>query len=156
MTSSLEVRTAWEEKIWSNTSVKAMTTRAFLHDVSVDSSFNMAQLYYAPSGKMPTINFFLCLIKRSHEPQIMGNTRYTFEVRVEYYLQQEESSSNTYNTLVDRLETVDDLVRTQLTGSWNDTVDFYNGGTPQDISVAIIDNKSCWKGGFVYLGIKTV
>lgn len=155
MLTSQGVRTAWKAAIWDNKAVKAMTNKAFLHDVSVDSAFNVAELYYGAPGKYPTINFFLCLVTRRHEPQIMGNTRYTFEVVVQYYLQQEENSSSTYNTLVDRLETVDDLVRTELTGTWNDTVDYYNGGVPEGISVVTIDNKACWKGGFRYLGIKT-
>lgn len=156
MTSSAAVRDAWQEKIWGNKAIGAMTTKCFMHDVNVDSAFNMAELYYGAPGKMPTINFFLCLVSRTHEPLIMGNTRYTFRVEVQYYLQQEESSSNTYNTLIDRLEKVDDLVRTELTGNWNNTVDFYNGGIPQDISVATLDNKACWRGGFVYTGTKTV
>jgi hypothetical protein len=156
MASSEDVRNAWQDNIWTNKTVKAMTSKSFLYDVSVDSAFNMADLYYGEPGKYPTINFFLCLVSRQHEPIIMGNTRYTFQVRVQYYLQQEESSSNTYNTLVDRLEAVDDLVRTSLGGSWDGTVDYYNGGVPQDISVVTIDNKACWRGGFTYLGIKTV
>lgn len=156
MSTSEDVRNAWQDKIWSHKDVKVMTSKAFLYDVSVDSAFNMSDLYYGASGKYPTINFFLCLVTRQHEPQIMGNTRYTFQVRVQYYIQQEESSSNTYNTLVDRLEAVDELVRTELTGNWGGTVDFYNGGTPQDISVVTIDNKACWRGGFTYLGTKTI
>ena len=156
MSSSADVRSAWKEKIWDHKSIQAMTKNAFLYNISVDSSFDMAKLYYAQPGKVPTINFFLCLITRRHEPLIMGNTRYTFEVRVEYYLQQEENSSNTYNTLVDRLEVVDDLVRSSLTGNWNNTVDYYTGGVPQGISVETIENKACWRGGFIYTGIKTV
>jgi hypothetical protein len=156
MPASSDVRAAWQDKVWGHKTVTTMTPKIYLYDVSVDSAFNMAELYYGAPGKYPTINFFLCLVTRQHEPQIMGNTRYTFQVRVQYYLQQEESSSNTYNTLVDRLETVDDLVRTQLTGDWDGTVDFYNGGIPQDISVVTIDNKACWRGGFIYTGTKTV
>lgn len=153
---SSDVRNAWEDKIWSHVSVKNITSRIYLHDVNVDSAFNMADLYYGTPNSLPTINFFLCLVTRQQEPQIMGNTRYTFQVRVEYYLQQEETSSNTYNMLIDRLEIVDDLVRTELTGTWDDTVDFYDGGTTQEVSVVTIDNKACWKGGFVYVGTKTV
>jgi hypothetical protein len=156
MSTSKDVREAWSDKVWVHKDVQGMTSRVFLYDVSVDSAFNVAELYYGASGRMPSINFFLCLVRRQHEPLIMGNTRYTFQVQVQYYLQQEESSSNTYNTLVDRLETVDTLVRTELTGSWDNTVDFYNGGTPQDISVVTIDDKACWRGGFTYLGTKTV
>jgi hypothetical protein len=156
MPSSSEVRTAWDEKVLSHKKVTSITSRRFLYDVSVDSAFNMAELYYGAPGQMPSINFFLCLITRQHQPQIMGNTRYTFQVRLEYYLQQEESSSNTYNTLVDRLETVDDLVRSELTGDWDGTIDFYDGGVPQEISVVTIDDKACWRGGFTYVGTKTV
>ena len=156
MSTSEDVRNAWKDKVWEHKSVQAMTSRVFLYDVSVDSTFDVGNLYHATPGKYPTINFFLCLVRRQHEPLIMGNTRYTFQVQVQYYLQQEESSSNTYNTLVDRLETVDSLVRAELTGNWDNTVDFYNGGVPQDISVVTIDDKACWRGGFTYLGTKTV
>lgn len=156
MNTSEDVRSAWKDKVWEHKSVQAMTSRVFLYDVSVDSTFDVGNLYHATPGKYPTINFFLCLVRRQHEPLIMGNTRYTFQVQVQYYLQQEESSSNTYNTLVDRLETVDSLVRAELTGNWDNTVDFYNGGVPQDISVVTIDDKACWRGGFTYLGTKTV
>lgn len=155
MSTSEVVRAAWQDKIWQHKDVRAMTSRTFLYDVSVDSAFDVANLYYGAPGKYPTINFFLCLVRRQHEPQIMGNTRYTFQVQVQYYLQQEENSSSTYNILADRLETVDDLIRTELTGTWDNTVDYYNGGVPNDISVVTIDNKACWKGGFTYLGIKT-
>ena len=86
MSSSEDVRTVWQDKIWTHEDVKAMTSKAFLYDVSVDSAFNMAELYYAPPGKYPTINFFLCLVNRQHEPQIMGNTRYTFQVRVQFLI----------------------------------------------------------------------
>lgn len=156
MNTSEDVRNAWQDKVWEHKDVKAMTSRVFLYDVSIDSAFDVGNLYHGTPGRYPTINFFLCLVRRQHEPLIMGNTRYTFQVQVQYYLQQEESSSNTYNTLVDRLETVDSLVRTELTGNWDDTVDFYNGGVPQDISVVTIDDKACWRGGFTYLGTKTV
>jgi hypothetical protein len=156
MSTSEDVRNAWQDKVWEHKDVKAMTSKIFLYDVSIDSAFDVANLYYGPPGKYPTINFFLCLVRRQHEPLIMGNTRYTFEVIVQYYLQQEENSSSTYNTLADRLEKVDDLVRTQLTGTWDDTIDFYNGGVPENISVATIDNKACWRGGFTYLGTKTI
>lgn len=155
-TLSSEIRDIWNERIWKNDALKLMTSQIFLYDINNDSQFNVANLYYAEPFQPPTINFFLCLVAREQRPLIMGNIRYTFRVRVEYYLQHEEVSSSTYNTLIDRLETIDDLVRTELTGTWGNTVDFYDGGTALDISVVSIDNKACWKGGFVYLGTKTV
>jgi hypothetical protein len=153
---SADVRAAWKTSVWDSATIQAFTKKIYLYDVSVDSAFNVAELYYGSQSAVPTINFFLCLVTRRQEPQIMNNTRYTFRVEVQYYLQQEEISSSTYNTLVDRLEAVDDLVRTGLTGTWSDTVDYYDGGTPQGIQVVTIDNKACWRGGFVYVGTKTV
>lgn len=155
MSSSSDVRSAWQTKVWDNSSVLEMTEKIYLYDVTVDSSFNVANLYYAPPSQMPKINFFLCNINRRQQPQIMGNILYTFQVSVQYYLQQEDVSSNTYNTLIDRLETVDDLVRTSLTGTWNSTVDYYEGGTPQPVTVVTIDDKKCWRGEIIYLGTKT-
>lgn len=155
-THSNEIRDIWQQRVWNNDALSLMTSQIFLYDINADSQFNVANLYYAEPFQPPTINFFLCLVQRQQEPLMMGNIRYTFRVRVEYYLQHEEISSSTYNTLIDRLETIDDLVRTELTGTWGDTVDFYDGGTPTDISVVSIDNKACWKGGFVYVGTKTV
>jgi len=155
MSTSSSVRDAWQSKVWQNSTVLAMTSKIFLYDVTVDSSFNVAELYYAEPSEMPKVNFFLCLTNRRQQPQIMGNILYTFEVRVQYYLQQEDVSSTTYNTLIDRMEAVDDLVRTSLTGTWNSTVDYYNGGTPQAISVVTIDDKKCWRGEIIYIGTKT-
>jgi hypothetical protein len=155
VSSSSDVRTAWESKIWLTSTVKDMTKKVFPYDVTVDSAFDVAELYYAEPSEIPKINFFLSLVTRRQAPQIMGNIRYTFQVNVQYYLQQEDISSSTYNTLVDRLETVDDLVRTSLTGTWNGTVDYYDGGTPQPVSVVTIDDKKCWRGEIVYIATKT-
>jgi hypothetical protein len=131
MSSSSSVRDAWQTKIWDNSTVLAMTSKIFLYDVTVDSSFNVAELYYAEPSEMPKVNFFLCLTNRRQQPQIMGNI------------------------LIDRMEAVDDLVRTSLTGTWNSTVDYYDGGTPQAISVVTIDDKKCWRGEIIYIGTKT-
>jgi hypothetical protein len=156
MTTSLQVRTAWSTKLLNHSAVEAFTTRAYTYDVSLDNEFDVSKLYHAPLSGAPTVNFVLCLVTRQQEPLVIQNTRYTFQVRLEYYLQQEDIGSSTYNTLIDRLETMDDLVRTQLGGTWDGTVDFYSGGTPSDITVVQIDKRSCWRGAYLYSGIKTV
>ena len=156
MSNSSLVRAAWSSKILNHSSVTAFTSRAFTYDVSQENDFDIANLYHSPNVGSPTVNFILCLVQRQQEPLVVQNTRYTYQVRLEYYLQQEDIGSSTYNTVIDRLELMDDLVRTELGGMWNGTVDFYSGGVPSDITVVQIDKRSCWRGAYVYTGVKTV
>lgn len=63
---------------------------------------------------------------------------------------------STYNAVVDRLETVDGLVRTGLGKTWSSTVDFYRGGRPAPVTTLTIDGAACWRGGWLYTAEKTV
>lgn len=156
MTTSSAVRTAWNTKVLTHPSVAAFTSRAYTYDVGQDSEFDKALLYHAPNSGSPSINFILCLVNRAQEPGVVGNIRYTYQVRLEYYLQQEDIGSSTYNTLTDRLELMDDLVRTELAGTWSGTVDFWTGGVPENVTSVTIDGRSCWRGVYTYTGVKTV
>ena len=148
---SSDVRTAWQSAVFEHATVAAVTDKVYAYDVSVESDLDAARLRYEG-----TINFFLYKVTRLHEPLAFGTTRYTFTVQVEYYLQQTDASASTFNTLVDRLEVVDDLVRSELGGTWGNTVDYYQGGRPSPVTSVRIDNLACWRGAYTYTGIKTV
>jgi hypothetical protein len=155
VTASKAVRDAWNAAIWPHPSIAAMTDKVFLHDVSQESEFELAKLYSEADGEGPRLNFFLCIVTRRQEPLICLQTRYTFVVEVQYYLQQTDNPESTQNTLVDRLEAVDDLVRPELGATWGGTVEYYQGGVPQKLALVTIDNRKCWKGGYTYTAFKT-
>lgn len=150
MTTAAAVREAWREAVWSNDAVLELTPRIHLHDVLTESEFDFEKLCH--DG---VVNFFLCKVQRRSEPLIGRRTQYTFQVRVEYYLQQTDVAESTYNAVEDRLGGVDELVISELTGDWSETVDFYTGSSPLAIKPTTVGGRQCWQGGLVYTAFKT-
>jgi hypothetical protein len=149
-TLSTDIRDAWQAAVWSSQTVADTAANVYLFDISPESDFDMSKIYADGA-----INFFLCKTARKSEPLIAGQVRYTFQVVVEYYLQQTAAAESTYNTLADRLEAVDDLVLTALGATWSATVDYYQGGQPLAVASVTIDQRKCWKGGYTYTAFKT-
>lgn len=157
MTTGAQVRTVWQDNIFNAPSVAAFTSRGYLYDVLADSQFEAAKLYHDPQdGGMPQVNFFVCLVRRAQRMELLRGLEQTFEVRLTYYLQQTDVGGPQYNLVADRLELVDDLVRTALGKTWGGTVDYYTGGEPDRIDVAAVDDRQCWRGGATYLGFKAI
>ena len=151
MTAGIEVRNAWESRVWSDPAVLILTDRIFMFDVTEDSQFDALKLIHEQR-----INFFTCQVLRSSVPLIGGSVRYSFRVQVRYFLQQTDEAESTYNAVADRLELVDQLVLTTLGKTWGGTVDYYDGAVPQDVVKVTVDDKECWRGGYTYSGFKTV
>ncbi|TXH14217.1 MAG: hypothetical protein E6R03_09685 [Hyphomicrobiaceae bacterium] len=147
---STTIEEAWLANIWEHSTILNMTPRVYQYDVSVESEFDFDLL--CSDG---VVNFFLAKTQRRADPQLMNQTRYTFTVEVSYYLQQADIAENTYRTVRDRLETMDDLVSTSLGSSWDSTVDFYQGGVPSAIREVTIGEKKCWFSAITYTAFKT-
>lgn len=158
-TTSAEIEAVWRDSLFTREEVLAFTNRVFFYDVSLDSTFRLAELSYsAGDADQPKLNFFLCLVTRQRqEDQVTGGgtgTRYTFQVRLEYYLQQTDIEGSTYPTHRNRLEAVDDLIRPVLGPRWLNTVDYWQGGVPIQPSTVTIDDRACWRGGYTYTAFK--
>ena len=149
-TASSDVRDAWRSLVWTHDSVLDITDKVYLQDVLVESELDFARLCF--EGR---VNFFTCRVQRRTEPRLGGQTRYTFRVSVDYYLQQTDVPESTYNVVEDRLGVVDGLVISELTTDWNGTVDYYTGATPLEIKPVPIGGRQCWRGGLVYTAFKT-
>lgn len=150
MSTSAQVRTAWFEKVWSDESVLEFTERIFLHDVIVDSEFDVELLHHEQQ-----INFITCIVQRAHEAMKMGQTRYQYQVQVLYHLQQSDVEGSTFNDVQDRIEIVDGLVISALGSNWNSTVDYYTGSNARTLELITISGKRCWRGGYTYSAFKT-
>lgn len=158
MTLSTAIEAAWKDNLFTRSEFLEFTDRVFFYDVSLDSTFRIADLYYSDGVQQPLINFFLCIVARQREEnQVAGGgagTRYTFQVRLEYYLQQTDVEGSTYQTHRNRLEAVDDLIRPVLGSRWMNTVDYWQGGVPLQPSTVTIDDRACWRGGYTYTAFK--
>lgn len=151
MTTSKQVRDAWQTLILDSPTVQALTPNVFIYDVSVESQRAAAALIHDTK-----VNFLTCVVRRATEVLVMGQARYTFQVRVAYYLQQTDVQASVYNLVLDRLETLDGLVLSALGPTWGGTVDAYQGGSPDDVAAAAVDDRQCWRGAMTYTAVKTI
>ena len=147
---SADIEAAWAEKIWSHGTILDITPRFYPYDVSAESEFDVEKL--CDDG---VVNFFLAKTQRLAEPILTQQTRYTFSVEVQYYLQQTDVAESTYQAVRDTLESLDDLVRSELGKTWDGTVDYTPGGRPTPIRQVVISGRQCWTGSIVFTGIKT-
>jgi hypothetical protein len=151
MTTSAQVRTAWSTYIWQSATVAAITPIFFDYDAILSSVLEPADLYYDDgSGQIPAVNYFQTITQRQNEIDQIQGYQQTFQVRMSYTLQQTDIAYSSYNTVIDNLETVDDLVKSALGGRWQFTVNYYTGGIPSPIKSVVVDQKQCWRGEMLY------
>jgi hypothetical protein len=147
---SVDIEIAWNSKVWEQDVIQSFTPLFYPYDVSAESEFDIDKLTHEGM-----VNFFLAKTQRRLEPILTAQTRYTYQVQVEYYLQQTDVAESTYGTVRDRLETLDSLVLTSLGKTWSGTVDYYQGGNPLPLRQVTISERKCWFGGIVYTAFKT-
>lgn len=150
MSTSATIRTAWDAAIWQHATVRGWTDKIYAYDILADSQFAVAKFAY--QGK---INFFTYEATRESALELSRQLTYQHQMVVTYYLQQTDMAESTYNTLVDRLETLDDLVISQLGSRWSNSVDFYNGAQLSGVKIVEIDAKRCWTSSYTYLATKS-
>lgn len=150
MVTSADIEAQWAQNIWNTDTILSYSPLFYPYDVSAESEFDVEKLM--DEG---IVNFFITKTQRRMEPILAQQTRYTIQVQVEYYLQQTDIAENTYRTVRDRLEALDDLVLANLGKTWGGTVDYYSGGQPLPLKTVPISGRQCWFGGIVYTAIKT-
>lgn len=149
MTTAAQIRTAWNAKIWTHATVTAITTKIYDFDLKIESTKEAGRLRYNQE-----INAFTYVVTSAERLRLMGQREQEFSVVVSYYKRADVDGSN-YNDIMNVMETITGLVRTELTSSWNSTVDFYRHqpGQPQ-ITEITIDGVPVWLGRYSYLGYK--
>lgn len=147
---STDIEEVWQSTIWEHPDIVAITPKSYQYDISVQSELDVDLLCYESE-----VNFFIAKTLRRSSPILSQQTRYTFQVEVSYYLQQADIAQNTYRTVRDRLEALDDLVRTALGKTWGSTVDYWEGGVPTPIREIEISERTCWTGAITYTAFKT-
>jgi hypothetical protein len=148
---SSDIEAAWLTAIWQNATFTALNSQALFYDVTVDSGSDAAALRL-----LGVVDFFTCLTLRQSVAGMVQSREITYQVVVTRYLQQTDSAQSTYLTVRNNLEVVDDLVLSSLGPSWSNTVGFYNGGRPSQITTVTIDGVKCWKGSMTYAAQKQI
>lgn len=151
MTTSAQVRAAWDSRIWQHATAQAITDRIFDFDLNLASTKEVARL-----RKDQEFNFFLYLVSRAERIRPMGQTEQTFNVDVSYYLEVDTEGDN-FSAVVDTIETISGLVASQLTTSWNNTVDFYSlQSGPIEVTRETISGVPVWAAKYRFIGFKNI
>lgn len=157
--SSSDIRSAWNTGIFQDATILSITNKAAQYDItaSVKSGVEVLGLYY-----QERINFFKQVVTRvAKNNLIRGNNpvaaRYEYEVEVTYNLEKDIAQADqNYNTAIDRLEVLDDLVRTNLGATWSNTVDYWEVTGILKPQLTLLDEREVWVCGYSYLAVETV
>lgn len=147
-----DIRTAWQENIFEHATVQAWTEQIL--DYEITQEYQREVVQYMQDA---VVNFFTYTVSRSRLEQMSNRALFSHIVTVKYYLEVDPSSVvSTHNTILDRLETFDSLVISQLGRTWDSTVDYYTTqDSPIEISQIKIEDRPTLFGQLVYTGIKT-
>ncbi len=153
------IRAAWKAAIFDSATIQAITSKAYQFDLlaNVASISEDAMMFHNQK-----INFFTYTTSRRSETGSIRGTntsaaRYQYSVRVDYHLFKDVSEPDfNFNTSIDRLEALDDLVLSELGKTWNSTVDYYELSEFRPPSLRTLEEREFWTVGYTYTGIKTI
>lgn len=153
MTTSADVRTAWDTFVFDAGALTTITSNAYAFDarsMAAKSDAHNAKLLYNQK-----YNFFQYRVAKIWNYQLSGQVLNEFRVYVEYY-READVDGTAYNAVEDAFETIHTTVRSGLGETWNANVDNFLPQTePVNFSLERIGGRPVWKGSFVYQGFKT-
>lgn len=118
MSTAAQVRTAWKTKIFDNATVQAITTSIYDQRMERDGSTSqLALLKYQQE-----YNWIEYTVQRFPNGGAIGQRRWEYVVNVSLHRELQPNSDNHEITL-DNMETISNLVISQLGYTWNSTVD---------------------------------
>lgn len=152
MSTSAQVRAAWQAAVFDSSTITAITERVYDFPITLASEYEVSKIY----DDDRIINFIVFTVTRHQVAGVCGNLEQRFVVTVEYTKQQRPESANAsddYNDVIDTLETIDGLALSALSGSWSDTVGYWNHDerAPR-IEAVTLDGIQCYRGTIQYLG----
>jgi hypothetical protein len=139
MSTSAEIEAAWNTKVFQHASIAAITTKVLFREYTEDSETEIGQLYFGQE-----INFFECLVSQVEEFGMLREIQSRAVVEVRYYRQKDTDGTN-WTATRDAMELVIAKVRSELTTSWNNTIDFYTPPTEIAIDEGSIDGFDLWR-----------
>lgn len=152
MSTSAQVQTAWEDAIWENATILAITDKIYGFDITTISEAETQRLSY--QGE---INYFQYLIRRSSQyTGTASQAEYRFTVDVTYTLVHDVGGEN-WKAVRDAFETLIGLVRSSLGATWTQTVDFWREqeGPPEIVQIDF-DGDPAWRGSYRFTGFQQI
>lgn len=150
MSSSSDIRDAWKTAIFDHDTIQSYTHSIYNYDVTETSRKERAKFQHDSE-----INFITYLVRRERDTEQVANATKSLLnhiVEVAYYMRADTDGDN-YNTLVDRMQTLDGLVVTELGTSWSSNIDFYRVETERP-ELLQLDGRDVWRQRHIYTGFE--
>jgi hypothetical protein len=153
------IRAILKSAIFDSATIAAITSKAYSFDIlaNIGSVSEDALLYHEQQ-----INFFTYLVTRKSETgSIRGNntaaSRFSYEVQIAYHLKKDVGEADfNFNTLIDRLETLDDMILSVLGKTWSSNFDYYELTEFSAPTLKTLEEREFWSASYTYIGYKTV
>jgi len=154
---SSAIVSAWNTAVFQHATIQAITTKTYQFDVSatIRSTPEFELFFYNQQ-----VNFFQQTVTRlSKNDEIRGTgasaSRYEYDVEVSYFLERDISQTDdNYNTAINRIEILDNLVRAQLGSTWSSTVDYWTVSGILKPQLITLEDRDVWRCGYSYLAIE--
>lgn len=153
MSTVAAVTAAWNSAIWEAPEILAFTGKIFPYEITQNSGSEKKALY--SDGQ---INFVEYVITRNVIPFEIGggDSAVTFDFLVEIrYTREQDAKGLNFGLIRDFYDTLQTLVLTDLGGSWNSTVDYYEPqGEPPKIINELVADRECWRATYSFKAIQ--
>lgn len=147
-TTSADISAEWASRIFGHATIQAISKKAYSYDITQESEYEVSKFYNDAERR---INFFTYLVRRNEERLMSGQVRYSYEVMISYY-REEDTEGENWTTIRDLFETLFDLVRSEMGQNWHGLVDFWQPDPAQaTIEKTTLDSRPVWRGQDKYL-----
>ena len=145
MTTNALVRSAWASKVMGHDQIVAYTPQIFDYDLTEESTKEQSKLFHDT-----IVNCVSYVVSSYQQLRLRGTNSKHFEVKVTYYKQYDVDGDN-YKSIADFFELLQTLVWSELGGTWDASVDYYQlQEGPPSIRVDTIGGRKSWVGEFLF------
>lgn len=140
--------------VWESSTILSLTDKIHTYQITQDSAKELEDLMFEGADGSGEVNFIEALSSRTVTHGETGRKNYTYKVQVNYY-RKKDTEGNSWKEVRDFFDTLYTAVTTELSTTWDATVDFFE---PQEdaaeISEFTIDKEPVWRGTYTYTGFK--
>jgi hypothetical protein len=153
-TSSATIRSVFQTAVFDHATIQAQTENIFSYDIEITTDKDLNNLRFNQE-----VNFYSYQVLRTINYEITsmnGNPNdygYDYQVLINYYLEAENKPLN-YNSAIDRMEALEDLIHSELTINWSNNVDSFSQTENTLPEIVSIQDIECWKITSLYTGLK--
>lgn len=123
MSTAAQIRTAWANNVWNNASITAITTK--IYDREMPKDITGAQTTNSQKERLLysyKYNFIEYVITKHDDGGAIGQRKYSYDVNV-LVNRQTDNDGTEHNACIDTLNTIFNVVNTNLGTTWQGTVD---------------------------------